>query len=834
MSAVDRLQELPSGTITFLFTDMEGSTRLLRELGPVGYASALAEHRRILREAFGAHGGVEVDTQGDAFFVAFPTAPGAVATARAITEGLRAGPISVRIGLHTGAPLLTDEGYVGSDVHRAARIAAAGHGGQVLVSASTVALVGTDGLRDLGEHRLKDLSAPERIHQLGNEDFPPLASLYQTNLPIPSTPFLGREQELTKVRGLLSRDDIRLLTLTGPGGTGKTRLAMQAAGALADRYPQGVWWVPLASLRDPALVLATASQALGAKDGLAEFIGDKSLLLLFDNFEQVVEAAGELAGLLAACPQLEVMATSREPLHISGEQEYAVPPLVPEEGVAFFLARARAIQPDFPGDDAVTEICRRLDDLPLALELAAARVKALSAGQIRDRLIERLPLLTGGARDLPERQRTLVATIDWSYELLTPHEQHFFARLAVFSGGCTLAAAEKVAGAKLDTLQSLVDKSLLRYTDERYWMLETIREYAAERLRGGEGESTIRDQHLAYYLALAERAHEEVIASASRWFAVVDPEHDNFRTALDWATANRPESAAQLAGAIAEYWVQRGHALEARERLGAALAGYPLRDRARARALTELGNVIAEIGDDREGLSYLDEGLKVWREVGDARGEAGALEGMGYCHIALRELVAARLAFERSLSLRQGAGVPEYEVAESLAGLCQLLVASGEMTRAEPLAQELYETATRLESRRRAQSGLHYLADCALIGENYAEAEDRYVRALGHANRWGILRMRTAELLGVAMSAAGRGDHARAVRLAAAAYAQQEVLGTHGTTPFWTELQERHILGARAQLSQSEVEEAERAGRAVTFDAVLDEVLGAEAASAQP
>jgi tetratricopeptide (TPR) repeat protein len=364
-------------------------------------------------------------------------------------------------------------------------------------------------------------------------------------------------------------------------------------------------------------------------------------------------------------------------------------------------------------------------------------------------------------------------------------------------------------------------------------MLETIREYAAERLREREDDATIRDQHLAHYLALAERAHEEVVASASEWFAIVDAEHDNIRTALDWATPNRPESAAQLAGAIAEYWVQRGHALEARERLGVALVQYGSHDRVRARALTGLGNVIAEIGDDQEGLSYLDEALDVWREVGDARGEAGALEGIGYCQIALRELGAARLAFERSLSLRQQAGAPEVEIAESLAGLCQLLVASGDITRAEPLAQELYDIGTRNKARRRAQSGLHYLADCALIGGNYAEAEDRYVRALEHAHRWGILRMRTAELLGVAMSTAGRGNDARAVRLAAAAYAESELLGTHGTTPFWTELQERHILGARAHLSPDEVEEAERAGREVAFDAVLDEVLGVRAASAQ-
>jgi len=317
-------RDLPSGTVTFLFTDVEGSTKLLHELGAEGYAEALAEHRRILRESFGAHRGVEVDTQGDAFFVAFPTAPGALAAAAAALERLSTGPIRVRMGIHTGTPHLDEEGYVGVDVHRAARIAAAGHGGQVLISASTAALLGTNGLRDLGEHRLKDLSAPERVYQLGDEDFPALKSLYRTNLPIPATPFLGRQNELAEVCGLLA--DARLLTLTGPGGTGKTRLGLQAAAEVAERYPDGIFWVPLAPLRDPELVLVTAGEVVGARDGLAEHLADKSLLLLFDNFEHVVEAAPGLSELLASCPNVHLLVTSRELLRVPGEQAYPVPP----------------------------------------------------------------------------------------------------------------------------------------------------------------------------------------------------------------------------------------------------------------------------------------------------------------------------------------------------------------------------------------------------------------------------------------------------------------------------------------------------------------------------
>ncbi len=381
-------RDLPLGTVTFLFTDVESSTRLLHELGAEGYGQALAKHRRVLREAFAAQGGVEVDTQGDAFFVAFPTGPGALGAAADTMAGLAAGPIRVRIGIHTGTPHVTDEGYVGVDVHRAARIAAAGHGGQVLVSASTAALVGVEELRDLGEHRLKDLSAPERIYHVGDEDFPALKSLYRTNLPIPATPFLGRENELAEVLDLL--EDARLLTLTGPGGTGKTRLGLQAAAEASDRYPDGVFWVPLAPLRDAELVLETAGQALGATDGLADHVSDKSLLLLLDNFEHVVEAAEGLAELLAACPNLQLLVTSRELLRLPAEQAYPVPPLEPDDGAELFLARAHAVDPAFAATPAVPELCARLENLPLALELAAARVRVLSPEQLLDRLSGRL------------------------------------------------------------------------------------------------------------------------------------------------------------------------------------------------------------------------------------------------------------------------------------------------------------------------------------------------------------------------------------------------------------------------------------------------------------
>ena len=385
------MRDLPSGTVTFLFTDIEGSTRLLRELGD-GYAEVLAEHRRALREAWQRHEGVEVDTQGDAFFVAFARATDAVAAAAEAQLALAGGPVRVRMGLHTGEPLRADEGYVGFDVHRAARIAAAGHGGQVLLSQATADLAGVD-VRDLGLHRLKDLSAPERLFQLGTEDFPPLKTLHETNLPVPATPFLGREREVDQIAALLRRPDVRLVTLTGPGGSGKTRLSLQAAAAAADDYDRGVWWVPLASLADPALVETAAAQALGSKDTLSATVGDQRLLLVLDNFEHLLEAAAGVAETIGSCPHLTVLVTSREPLHVDGEWEVAVDPLRERDAVDLFVQRALAVSSDFAANGEVAEICRRLDCLPLAIELAAARVKALSPSVLLERLEQRLPLL---------------------------------------------------------------------------------------------------------------------------------------------------------------------------------------------------------------------------------------------------------------------------------------------------------------------------------------------------------------------------------------------------------------------------------------------------------
>jgi predicted ATPase len=803
--------------VTFLFTDVEGSTRLLHELGAAGYADALAEHRRVLRRAFGAHGGVEVDTQGDAFFVAFPTAPGALAAAADALAGLEQGPIRVRMGVHTGTPHVGEEGYVGADVHRAARIAAAGHGGQVLVSAATAALLGRDGLHDLGEHRLKDLSAPERIFQLGEKEFPPLASLHQTNLPVPATPFLGRERELAEVLGLLSREDVRLLTLTGPGGTGKTRLGLQAVGAVADRYPHGVWWVPLALLRDPELVLEAAAQALGAQDGLAAHIGDKRLLVLFDNFEHVVDAAGGLAELLAACPGLDLVVTSREPLHLTGEQEYPVPPLAPEEGVGFFAARARTVQPEFQVDAAVAEICRRLDELPLALELAAARVKALSSKQILERLERRLPLLTGGARDLPERQRTLRATIEWSHELLTPDEQRLFARLGVFSGGATLDAAEQIVNADIDTLQSLVDKSLVRSSGGRYWMLETIREYAVERLEeSGEAEE-LRRSHAAHFLTLAEEAVPNLRGDPQEWLERLDAEHGNLRAALDsLESSGETQLVLRMAGALTDFWTMRGQVEEGRRRLETALAADEHSTLFRARALIAASDFAAFAGDDETARRRAEEAVTLSSLLEDDLTSAHARYTLGNALTAKRQWKAAKQLFEESVRAFDELG-DDFHALSARRGLTWMHEELGDFERARELTEQNLGLARSLGNRRIEARALGALSTIALgegrIDDALALLTDSYTidRELGFSIFVGIDLIRFAAIL----TAYGRA--ADGARLVARADTLREESGF--ILESWaTEEREATIGNIRAALDETAFTEAYEEGRSLTVD----------------
>ncbi|MEK6191934.1 MAG: adenylate/guanylate cyclase domain-containing protein [Chloroflexota bacterium] len=803
--------ELPTGTVTFLFTDVEGSTKLLHELGPDAYAAALAEHRRIVRAAVAAHGGVEVDTQGDAFFVAFQTAPGGLAAAAAARDALAGGPIRVRIGIHTGTPHLTAEGYVGADVHRAARIAAAGHGGQVLVSAATVALLGTAGLRDLGEHRLKDFSEPVAIHQLGDGRFPPLRTISNTNLPRPASSFVGRDTEVAEVTDLL-QNGARLLTLTGPGGSGKTRLAIEAAATLVPEFKAGVFWVGLAPLRDPALVTETIGQTLGATDGLAEHIGEREMLLLIDNLEQVVAAAPEVASLVETCPNLRLLVTSRELLRVRGEVEYPVLPLADPDAVDLFCARART-EPD----DTIRQLCHALDNLPLALELAAARASALTPAQILKRLSHRLDLLKGG-RDADPRQQTLRATIEWSFELLSPDEQRLFARLAVFAGGWTLDAAEVVAKADLDTLQSLVNKSLVRHTDERFWMLETIREYAVERLEESGEADGLRRRHAELFLALAEEAEPHVRGqSPEEWLERLEREHDNLRAALDWLEATASgELGLRLAGAVDEFWCARNHVPEGRRSLESALRLNKRPTPARAKALIGAAHLARDSGDPAAGRLWAEEGLALHRRLGDPWGTANSLLWLGLAVADEGDFPRAQQLFGESADAF-GALDDAYYTLYANRMLAWTYDALGDRPRARALHEENLRRARDLHARDLEASVLGALA-------SYAEDEGRVQdAALLAAESLRIFRdlgnqvSAVVELCRCAAALSLAGESGIATQLLGSSAAFHEEAGTP-LLPYLVAENERTLTRIHSQLDEADFAEAWERGRKLTVE----------------
>ena len=723
---------LPTGTVTFLFTDVEGSTALLHALGAADYAQALAEHRRTVREAFTAHGGVEVDTQGDAFFVAFPTPQGAIRAAAEALTGLATGPIRLRMGIHTGTPHLAEEGYTGSDVHRAARIAAAAHGGQIVISDATWSLV-HDALpagvtpRDLGTHRFKDFGGGERIHQLvidgQRADFPPLRSLDRApnNLPPQLTTFVGRKLIDDILR--LLRDGTRLLTLTGPSGTGKTRLSIEASGELVDSFPDGVYWVPLAAITDTTLVGPAIAASLGLHDSgsrpvaerVADHIRDKTLLLVIDNFEQLLPSAPLIGELLRAAPKLKVITSSRAPLRISGEQEFPVPPLAladpgatfevlaRSEAVRLFVERALSIKPDFQitagNGRPIAEICARLDGLPLAIELAAARVKILPPDAILSRLGRALDLLSVGSRDLPDRQRTLRGAIGWSYDLLDAPTRTLFARLAVFAGGASLPEIEAVCGGHvLDGLTGLVDQSLLHQREvagePRFLMLVTIREYAAEQLSGTSEAEEIRRRHAVAFLDVAARTQRDL--TGPRQGDLLDRlerDHDNLRAATDWAIAHDGGLAMRLVGSIWRFWHMRGHLneaeavavrvlalphsglsrdrfcaldgaggvaywqgdmLRARERYQEALdIATGLSDRAQVAEQTYNLSFTYQVGttDIPQALALAEQALAAYRELGDRAGIAKVLSGYAYGLYQLDDRARARPVIEECIAL---------------------------------------------------------------------------------------------------------------------------------------------------------------------------------------
>ncbi len=753
------IHDLPQGTVTLLFTDMEGSTQLLQQLGE-RYAEVLAVCRHLLRAAFGHWSGHEIDTQGDAFFVAFARASDAISAAVEAQRVLAShswpedAQIRVRIGLHTGEPTLSSEGYVGLDVHRAARIMSAGHGGQVLLSQATSMLVEPDlpehvSLRDLGEHRLKDLRGPHRLFQLViadlQADFPPLKTLesHSNNLPAQLTSLLGREQDVEAVEHLLRYEDVRLLTLTGPGGIGKTRLAIQIASDLADEFVDGVSFISLAPVTDPDLVLPTIAQTLAIKEreGLAllevvqQFLRDKHLLLLLDNFEQIMAAAPHVEHLLSHCPQLMVLVTSRAVLRIPGEQVFPVAPLaVPDlsqdlapEGiaqsasVALFMQRAHSLLPSFQltaaNARAIAELCIRLDGLPLAIELAAARVRLLPPQALLSRLSQRLHLLIGGPRTLPARQQTLRKTIQWSYDLLSPEEQALFRRLTVCAGGWALEAAEALSQGTgtanpdvLNTLASLLDHSLIQQWEQeaeepRYQMLQTLREYGLELLADtGELQAT-QAAHAHFFLRLSEQAEPELKGpNQAVWVGRLEQEHDNLRAALEWAledvageqTVERREIALRLSAALWPFWSMRGHYSEARTELSRALArseGASIS--LRVKVLQADANVTYQQGDYARAAGLAEQSLELYREQGNPRGIAdclGLLVELAMRGGKLSEAIAQ--ASERVRLIRQVGELGE--VADALYSLANMFTRHGETARGEALFQEallLYRNA---------------------------------------------------------------------------------------------------------------------------------------------
>jgi predicted ATPase/class 3 adenylate cyclase len=678
---------LPTGTVSFLLTDIEGSTRLLQEQGD-RYGEALAEHRRRLRTAFVRHAGIEVDTQGDAFFYVFRSAMGAVAAAEEGQASLSDGPIRVRIGIHTCEPEVTAEGYVGIGLHRAARICSAAHGGQILLSERARSfLEGTPTITDLGMHRLKDLGRPEKLFQFGAGSFPPLRTLNATNLPAQTSPLFGRELELGDISRLVREH--RLVTLTGPGGTGKTRLGLQVAAELANEFEDGVFWVPLAALTDPNLVLPTIAAVLGANVELATHIGEKRMLLLLDNLEQIRECAPAIANLLGECPRLKLLATSRAVLRLSGEREYQVPPLRDEDAITLF--RDRAVQ-DGPLE-VVQAICRRLDGLPLAIELAAARTRALSSEKLLDRLERRLPLLTGGPRDAPERQRTLRATIEWSYDLLSTEDRRLFARLGVMAGDFDIEASEVVCDADLDTLESLLEQSLLRRTEAgRMFYLEAIREFALEKLdRSIEAEEIMR-RHAEYFLEVARSANLCIEDEGKMRHDIVIRDRENLRGALEWSAASgNAELGLQIAAALENYWTTN-NPLEGKRWLGELLARVgDLGGEVYARVLRSYGGIASIFGEFDDSERAYEASLAAFRRLGDERGIAILLYRLALGPLRLGDLNRARALGEESLRLHRKTEFKRGE-AQTLSFLARVELEEG---RAE-LAIEMLERAAKL------------------------------------------------------------------------------------------------------------------------------------------
>ncbi|MGH7432753.1 MAG: ATP-binding protein [Candidatus Methylomirabilales bacterium] len=774
------MMDLPTGTVTFLFTDIEGSTLLLQTLGD-RYAELLKAHYHLLSDTIAKHGGGVLGTEGDAVFASFPRARDALAAAVESQRRLAGHPWPdnrpprVRMGVHTGEPLKSEIGYVGIDLHRAARIAAAGHGGQILISETTRALVQDDvpagtTLRDLGEHRLKDLARAERLFQITIADlpntFPPLKTLdaLPHNLPVQLTSFIGREKEIGEIRQLLGSS--RLLALVGPGGGGKTRLAIQTAAESLEEFKDGVWLVELAPLSDPVMVPQVTASALGirepargALEALVDSVRARQTLIIFDNCEHVLEGCAELArNLLHSASRLQIMATSREPLSVPGEVTYRVLPLsLPRpwkqlppllelskfESIRLFIERATAAQPTFTLTDSnarpVTEICWRLDGIPLAIELAAARIRVLSPEQIAARLHNRFRLLSGGSRSVLPHHRTLQAALDWSYDLLGPSEKILLRRLSVFSGWFSLEAVESICAASdaaedeiLDLLTSLVDKSLViveQGTGEaRYRLLETVREYSRDKLVDAGEAVDWRNRHLEWYAKLAERAEPELQGPRQEmWLGRLEAEHDNVRGALEWGMTEEgdAETALRLAAAMRWFWEVRGYWREGRNWLEQIVvrAGATAPPLLRARALQGIGFIAIRQGDIKRVVEAGEQSLALVSGLGDKQGTASSLTILALHACLRRDFGRAEALGGESLALCREAG-NKWGIAASLHILALVARYRGELDRARAFFEESMELSREVDDTWAMAQALSELGLVARDRGEYERAEN--------------------------------------------------------------------------------------------------------------
>lgn len=865
---------LPSGTVTFLFTDIEGSTRILQALGD-RYRELLAQHHRIVRDALAAHDGVEVGTEGDSFFAVFASATDALAGAVAVQRAMAAHTwpdgveVRVRMGLHTGEGRLSGDDYIGLDVHRAARIASAGHGGQVLVSDVTSRLASTslpDGvaLRDLGTHRLKDIEQPEHLSQLAIDGlpdrFPSLRALdvQQTNLPSAVTSFIGREEEIGEIHRLLGQT--RLLTLTGPGGTGKTRLSVEAARRALDDFEDGVYFVALDAVRDPDLVASAIAQAVGVAEGgraadeaLLDEVAVRRLLLVLDNFEQILPAATLVERLLAAGPGLRILVTSRVPLQVYGEQEYQVAPLgLPDpdalpaadaltqyEAVALFIDRARAVSPRFEVTNAnapaVAEICVRLDGLPLAIELAAARVKLLPPEAILARLGHRLDLLAGQSPSVPPRQRTLRGAIDWSWDLLAENEQRLFERLAVFSGGWSLPAAEAVCSPAelgidlLDGIAALLDNSLVRRSLElepRFMMLQTVQEYGRERLAARGESAAVADRHAVYFRDLVTAAEPELEGpDPARAVRRLTAEQQNLRTALA-GTIERgdAQTGIQLAAAAWRFWQVRGQLREGRGWLDQLLElpGAKEPGELRARALAAAGSIAYWQGDAAM-RRYYEEALAIRRALDDRQGIADALQNLAFAVMATDMDEGMRL-FQESLDRYRELG-DERNIASVLGALAYAQMMSGRHEEARPAFEEALQRNLALGVAGRANDNRFALGHLDRLAGNLSGAAERYRESLGEARSMADAARTLMQLRAVGPLAFAAGRFEDAVRLAGAVERAREEQGGTLSVPLPGVTDPVEDVRAAGKLSDDEIAAALAAGRALELDPAVDFAL---------